>query len=85
MNASLSMGTLEGTTITCPLHHARFDTRTGKKIAGPVALKIDTMRIAPPAVTGYLMRVAAVTAPIRTRDLQVYPVKVERGRVFVDI
>lgn len=85
MNASLSMGTLAGTTVTCPLHFARFDIRTGKKVAGPIEPKIDGMGIAPPEVTEYLMRVAALTAPILTCDLQVYPVKVERGRVFVDI
>ena len=36
MNAPLSMGTLDGTTIICPLHFSRFDVRTGKKISGPV-------------------------------------------------
>jgi len=32
---SLSQGTLKGTTVTCPLHGAKFDVTTGKNIAGP--------------------------------------------------
>jgi 3-phenylpropionate/trans-cinnamate dioxygenase ferredoxin subunit len=35
--ASLSQGTLKGSTITCPLHGARFDVITGKCLAGPKA------------------------------------------------
>ncbi len=85
MNASLSMGTLEGTMVTCPLHNARFDVKTGKKLSGPGEPKINGMGIAPPEVTEYLMRITAIIAPIRTCDLQVFPTKTERGRVFVDI
>ncbi|MBN1191168.1 MAG: non-heme iron oxygenase ferredoxin subunit [Dehalococcoidales bacterium] len=31
----LSKGKLEGTTVKCPLHGARFDITTGKNLAGP--------------------------------------------------
>tara|TARA_B110000285_G_scaffold15571_1_gene15312 strand:+ start:628 stop:933 length:306 start_codon:yes stop_codon:yes gene_type:complete len=31
----LSKGRLRGTTITCPLHGARFDVTTGKCLGGP--------------------------------------------------
>src|SRR5215213_330074 len=37
MNAPLSMGTLNGKVVTCPLHGARFDVTTGKKIGEPMA------------------------------------------------
>ena len=30
----LSMGTLEGGVVTCPLHGSRFDVRTGKSVSG---------------------------------------------------
>jgi nitrite reductase/ring-hydroxylating ferredoxin subunit len=33
--ASLSQGTLKGSTVTCPLHGAKFDVITGKCLAGP--------------------------------------------------
>jgi nitrite reductase/ring-hydroxylating ferredoxin subunit len=32
---SLSMGTLEGTTVTCPLHGAEFDVTTGRNLSPP--------------------------------------------------
>ena len=31
----LSKGTVEGTTINCPRHKAKFDVTTGKVISGP--------------------------------------------------
>jgi 3-phenylpropionate/trans-cinnamate dioxygenase ferredoxin subunit len=31
----LSKGTLEGTTVTCPRHKAKFDVTTGKVVSGP--------------------------------------------------
>ena len=30
----LSLGTLEGSVVTCPLHGSRFDVRTGKSVSG---------------------------------------------------
>jgi nitrite reductase/ring-hydroxylating ferredoxin subunit len=32
-NASLSMGSLNGKVVTCPLHGAQFDVTTGKKVS----------------------------------------------------
>ncbi|HQO37562.1 MAG TPA: non-heme iron oxygenase ferredoxin subunit [Candidatus Omnitrophota bacterium] len=34
--ASLDMGTLDGYILTCPLHYAQFDIRTGEALSGPV-------------------------------------------------
>jgi len=34
-NASLAKGTLNGHVVTCPLHAATFDVRTGKNLTGP--------------------------------------------------
>ena len=36
MNAPLSMGTLNGKVVTCPMHGARFDVTTGKKVGEPM-------------------------------------------------
>ena len=35
MKGDLSVGILEGNTITCPNHHAKFDVTTGKAVAHP--------------------------------------------------
>lgn len=40
--ASLSQGYLEGTTIECPLHGARFDIRTGEVRALPAVVSERT-------------------------------------------
>jgi len=45
---SLSMGTLEGNTVTCPLHRATFDVTTGRNLTPP----------APSMVGSYKVRVA---------------------------
>ncbi|MBI2933282.1 MAG: Rieske 2Fe-2S domain-containing protein [Planctomycetes bacterium] len=36
--APLAEGTLEGTIVTCPLHHWRFDVVTGESVSGPSRL-----------------------------------------------
>jgi nitrite reductase/ring-hydroxylating ferredoxin subunit len=33
--ADLSLGLLFGCVVSCPLHHARFDVRTGQVVEGP--------------------------------------------------
>ena len=35
-SAPLSLGTLEGTSVDCPLHHACFDITTGALLSDPV-------------------------------------------------
>jgi 3-phenylpropionate/trans-cinnamate dioxygenase ferredoxin component len=32
MQGDLSRGTLEGTTVTCPVHHSQYDVKTGKVV-----------------------------------------------------
>lgn len=40
--ASLSEGDLEGHVVTCPLHGARFDVRTGEALCMPATTPVDT-------------------------------------------
>jgi nitrite reductase/ring-hydroxylating ferredoxin subunit len=35
MHGELSKGLLEGNTLTCPKHKAKFDVTTGKVVSGP--------------------------------------------------
>jgi nitrite reductase/ring-hydroxylating ferredoxin subunit len=35
MRGELSKGLLEGNTVTCPKHRAKFDVTTGKVVSGP--------------------------------------------------
>jgi len=68
MRGELSKGTLEGTIVTCPVHHSRFDLADGR-----VVRWTDW--------PGILVSMATVIQP--PRPLAVYEVKVEEGRVLV--
>jgi len=85
MNARLSMGTLRGTIVTCPMHASTFDVVTGKKLSGPVDAKIEGADRLPPAFRAYMQRIGELMAPIRTYDLQVFPARVDGARILVDV
>jgi 3-phenylpropionate/trans-cinnamate dioxygenase ferredoxin subunit len=44
-NASLSDGWLDGCEVECPLHHARFDLRSGEPDGPPATRPIRTHRV----------------------------------------
>jgi nitrite reductase/ring-hydroxylating ferredoxin subunit len=85
MNAPLSMGTLDGTAIVCPLHFSRYDVKTGKKISGPVMGSIPGMETFPQEMQKMFARMGEIMAPVRTHDQPVFPVKVEGGNILVDL
>jgi 3-phenylpropionate/trans-cinnamate dioxygenase ferredoxin subunit len=69
MKGNLSQGKLEGTVVTCPLHGSQFDISNGRVVRW---------------LKGGLM--SKVGKALRTsKDLTVYNVKVEDGRVLVEI
>jgi nitrite reductase/ring-hydroxylating ferredoxin subunit len=41
-NAPLSMGNIQGNIVTCPMHGARFDVMTGKKVSDPKFPSFET-------------------------------------------
>lgn len=41
----LSEGTLDGATVTCPLHRSQFDVRTGERLRGPADVPVPTYRV----------------------------------------
>ncbi|HET6278222.1 MAG TPA: non-heme iron oxygenase ferredoxin subunit [Candidatus Polarisedimenticolia bacterium] len=42
---SLSEGELDGTTVTCPLHAARFDVTTGRNLGPPAPLGVPSYKV----------------------------------------
>jgi nitrite reductase/ring-hydroxylating ferredoxin subunit len=78
MNGPLSMGTLEGTVVECPLHHARFDVTTGKTLReghlGGVAHAVMST-----TKSGGIMDM------VKTHDLRTYEVLVENGIIKIRI
>ena len=84
MNAPLSMGTLNGKVITCPMHGARFDVTTGKKVGEPMAP--DPSKFPEPIPEGLqkmFARSAEIMSKIKTYDQPTYETRVEGNRVKV--
>lgn len=84
MNAPLSIGTLNGKVVTCPMHGARYDVTTGKKVAEPMAL--DPSKFPEPIPEGLqkvFAQAAQIQSKIKTYDQQTYETKVEGNRVKV--
>jgi len=79
MNARLSMGTLTGTDVTCPMHGSRFDVITGKKVADPVLQGLQG------ALLKLAQRQMELMKPIKTYDLRPFPIKVDGESILVDV
>ena len=84
-NAPLSKGTLHENIITCPLHHAQFDVPTGKMISGMVELSLPKMPRAPKEFQHAMKAINEMTSPIKTPDLQSFPVRIGGKRIFLRV
>ena len=84
MNAPLSMGTLNGKVVTCPLHGARFDVTTGKKVGIPMAPDPSKFpEPLPESLQKMFAHSAEITSKVKTYDQPTYETKVEGNRVKV--
>src|SRR5215204_1397704 len=83
-NAPLSMGTLNGKVITCPMHGARFDVTTGKKVGEPMAPDLSKFpEPIPESLQKMFARSAEIMSKVKTYDQSTYETKVEGNRVKV--
>jgi len=82
MSAPLDMGTANGYIITCPLHSVQFEAPTGKALSPPL---LPSASEAPPATDNLLRWVVTLMEHVKTCDIRTYPVRVENGRISVDI
>lgn len=71
--AGLERGALTGWVLTCPLHYAQFDIRSGEALSGPVPKAPESRRPVP------------ADPALETRGLRTWPVKLEAGSVLVDV
>ena len=81
-NAPLSLGHIQGNVITCPMHGARFDITTGKKVSEPKFPSIETDSL-PEKLQKYMEYAGRLLSQIKTYDQQIYEVKVEDNRIKV--
>ncbi|OLC23982.1 MAG: hypothetical protein AUH71_03575 [Thaumarchaeota archaeon 13_1_40CM_4_48_7] len=73
MNAPLSMGTLNGKVVTCPIHGARFDVTTGKKVGEPMSLDPSMFpEPIPESLQKIFAHSAQIQSKIRTYDQPTY-------------
>lgn len=78
MNASRSMGVVDGTIVECALHHARFDVTTGEKVRDGY-LGGTTGAIMSKTKPGKIMNA------IKTQDLQTYEVEVTGDSIKLNL
>ena len=71
--ARLERGALTGWILTCPLHYAQFDVRSGEALSGPAPKAPDSKHAAP------------ADPSLKTIGLKTWPVKLQDGSVFLDI
>ena len=84
MNASLSMGTLNGKVATCPMHGARFDVTTGKKVGEPMTPDPSKFpEPIPESLQKMFARSAEIMSKVKTYDQPTYETRVEGNRVKV--
>ena len=83
-NVPLSMGHLKDNVVTCPMHGARFDIKTGKKISDPTMPSINTESL-PSNLQKYMQHAGQIMSRIKTYDQKKYEVKLEGNSVKVKI
>jgi nitrite reductase/ring-hydroxylating ferredoxin subunit len=79
-NAPLSMGHIQDSILTCPMHGARFDITTGKKVSDPKmpSFNIDSL---PVNMQKYMEYVGQLLSRIKTYDQDSYEVRVEGNSI----
>ena len=83
-NIPLSMGHLKDNVITCPMHGARFDIKTGKKLADPVYPSLDIASL-PSNFQKYMQYASQLMSHIKTYNQKKFEVKVEGNSVKVKV
>ena len=71
--ARLERGALTGWILTCPLHYAQFDIRSGAALSGPVPKAPESKHPDP------------LDPALETKALKTWPVKTEGGLVYIDL
>lgn len=91
MSAPLSIGTIEGCVVACPLHEGQFDLRSGEPVRMPTTGGLDPdgryhptwspagkdPKVDPPGLKAEARRLT------RVRRFRYYPVRVVEGRIEV--
>jgi len=83
-NAPLDQGALDGWIITCPLHDAQFDIRTGKNLSWPIDHDYGDEPV-PEPIRRFFMLEKRLQWKTRVHDLETWPVRVTDGAIEVEV
>jgi nitrite reductase/ring-hydroxylating ferredoxin subunit len=83
MNAPCEMGALRGHILTCPMHYAQFDIRTGKMLKKPF-IKSEPEGL-PEKFRNFFEHKEEMVEKINTYDLKTFKVSIEGEDVFIDL
>jgi nitrite reductase/ring-hydroxylating ferredoxin subunit len=83
MNAPCEMGTLRGYILTCPMHFAQFDIRTGKTLKKPF-IKSEPEGL-PEKFRNFFEHKEAMVAKISTHDLKTFKVSIDGSDISLDL
>jgi len=83
MNGPLEMGALDGTIVTCPMHHVQFDVMSGQALNDPVPVYIDEPL--PPKWGHYMTQFAMLMSHTSVCSINTYPVQLKDGTIQVVI
>jgi nitrite reductase/ring-hydroxylating ferredoxin subunit len=84
-NAPLDQGALDGWILTCPLHDAQFDVRSGKALSWPIDHDMGDEAAIPEQVQRFFALEKRLQWRTRVHDLHTYPARVQDGAVHVDL
>jgi nitrite reductase/ring-hydroxylating ferredoxin subunit len=74
------MGNIQGNIVTCPMHGARFDITTGRKVSDPKFPSFETGSL-PVNLQKYMEYAGRLLSQIKTYDQEIYEVKVEDNSI----
>lgn len=83
MNAPCEMGTLRGYILTCPMHFAQFDIRTGKTLKKPF-MKSEPEGL-PEKFRNFFEHKEEMVAKINTCDLKTFKVSIDGEDISLDL
>ena len=83
MNGPLEMGTLDGTIVTCPMHHVQFDVTTGEALNHPIPQYLDEPL--PSRWAQYMTHFGILMQHTSVCNIKTFLVKIDAGAIQVEI
>ena len=83
MNGPLEMGALDGTILTCPMHHVQFDVTTGEALNQPIPEYIPEPL--PPRWAQYMSQFATLMQQLSVSNIKTFLVTIDGGVIRVEI